>query len=59
MVNKFVLWTLRGKGHTQVLAQSDSEDGQGHRPSPSQVDTSAGVEVQITSVRPVAVCISD
>ena len=61
MVNKFVLWALRGKeqSQTQVLGQSDSEDEQGHTPPPSQVDTLAGVKVQITSVRPVPVCLSD
>ena len=61
MVNKFVLWALRGKGQsqTQVLAQGDSEDEPGHIPPPFQVDTLANAKVQITSVRPVPVCISD
>lgn len=61
MVFNFVLWARRGKGQsqTQVLARSDSEDEQGHIPLPSQVDTLTSVEVRITSVRPVLVCVSD
>lgn len=61
MVNIFVLSAHRGKGQsqTQVLAQGDSEDEQGHTPPPSQGDTLACVEVQIASVRPDPVCVSD
>lgn len=56
-----MLWALRGQGQsqTQVFAQSDSEDEQGYVPPSSQVDISASVEVQITSVRPIPVCVSD
>lgn len=56
-----MLWALKGQGQsqTQVFAQRDSEDEQGYVPPPSQVDTLASVEVQITSVRPVPVCVGD
>lgn len=61
IVNKSMLWALRGQGQsqTQVFAQSDSEDEQGYVSPPSQVDTLASMEVQITSVRLVPVCVND